>query len=231
MCIIDFISLAVIILFIVLGYKRGVIKTGIQFIGLLAVLVLSFAFKVYLANFLMKYLPFFDLAGSFKGITAINILIYNLLSFIFLFVIFYCLFSIILSLSDIVNKIVELAVVLEKPSKLLGAVVGLFEGVIIAFLMTFILFHVSFTQPLIGGSKFSIVLLERTPIIGTMAVPTTLVLEDINNIIVNAGENEQTEDLNFKVINTLIYHRYITRESAQELVDNNKFHFEDRVSF
>ena len=231
MTIIDLISLAVIIFFAVLGYKRGVIKTGVQFIGLSAVLILAFSLKNYLANFLMKYLPFFDLFGSFKGITSLNVLIYNLLAFIFLFVIFYCLLSIVLSLSDIVNKIVELTIVLERPSKILGAILGFIEGVTVAFVMTFVLFHVPATEALVGGSKFSIVLLERTPLIGTMAVPTVLTLEDINGAIVNKTENETADDLNFKVINKLIYHRMITKETAQDLVDNKKIVFKDRVSF
>ena len=231
MNIIDVLAIAIIVLFVIIGYKRGVIKTVVQFVGLCAVIVIAYTFKDLLGGLLMEYLPFFDLPGSFHGITAINVLIYNFLAFMFIFIIFYCILNIILSFSGLIDKIVNLTVILEKPSKILGGIVGLIEGTIVSFLVVFTLFHVSFTQPLVGSSKLGIIIMERTPIIAPISVQTTLALEEINNVIVNASEDENPENINFKVINKLIYYKIITSEKAQDLVDNKKIRFTDRVTF
>ena len=73
MNIIDVVSILIILLFGVIGLKKGVIKSLVQLVGTCAVLVLAFVFKDYLANFLMEHLPFFNFGGVFDGISSINI--------------------------------------------------------------------------------------------------------------------------------------------------------------
>ena len=52
-----------------------------------------------------------------------------------------------------------------------------------AFMVTFILFHIPATEPMVADSKFSIILLERTPIIGSLAASSTQALERIDEIL------------------------------------------------
>ena len=81
----------IVLFYVVLGFKRGVIKTGVSLIGTIAILVVSFVLKDIVANFLMEHLPFFNFGGIFDGITSINILMYEMISFIVVFVILYCI--------------------------------------------------------------------------------------------------------------------------------------------
>lgn len=229
MNIMDAVCILIILLFGVIGLKRGVIKTLVQFIGTCAVLVLSFVFKDILANFLMEHLPFFNFGGVFTGITSINILIYELVSFIVIYILLYCVLSIIINLAGLVEKLLDITVILAIPSKILGGIVGLIEGVIMAFLVAFILFHIPVSEPLVADSKFTIILLERTPIIGSLAAGTTKALERIDEIIEEIDENANREDVNFQVLHTLVYYNIISKEDAQKLIDEDKIHFSNTI--
>lgn len=229
MNVIDIICIVIIVLFGIIGLRKGVIKSLVQLIGTCAVIVLAFVFKDVLANFLMKYLPFYNFGGVFEGITSINVLIYELISFIVIYIILYCILSIVINLAGIVEKLIDITVILAIPSKILGGIVGLIEGVIMAFLVAFILFHIPTTEPMVADSKFSIVLLERTPIIGSLASSSTKALEEIIEIVSEMQDNENREEVNFQVLHVLVTYNIISKEDAQRLIDDNKIQFSGTV--
>ena len=195
----------IVLLYVVLGFKRGVIKTGVSLVGTIAILVVSYVLKDIVASFLMKYLPFFNFGGVFEGITSINILMYDMISFIIVFIILYCLLNILLTLS------------------------GLIEGILVSFLLCFVFLHLAPTEKYVMDSKLAIVLLERCPFIGRMTTSTTLALEDINNIVNDLKEDDNRSDANFKVLHQLIYWKVITVDEAQALIDNKKIVFDNEI--
>ena len=81
--VVDLIILIFLVLGGIVGFKNGVIKEGTQFIGIMLVVIVSFLLKDRLMVFLYESLPFFDFFGFIKGISAINILFYQLVSFLF----------------------------------------------------------------------------------------------------------------------------------------------------
>lgn len=228
---IDVVCILIVLMYVVLGFKRGVIKSGVQLVGTIAVLVLSFVFKDILANFLMSFMPFFNFSGIFNGITAMNVLIYELVSFIVIFVLLYCILNILLHISGVIEKLLKMTIILAIPSKLLGALLGLIEGIIMAFLLVFIMFHLSPTTMVVKDSKVAIVVLERTPIIGRVALKTTKALEEISDIVEDVKNAENKEDANFKVLHTLIYYKVISQEDAQKLIEDKKIQFSNTIMF
>lgn len=234
MKIMDAVCILIILLYVVLGFKRGVIKSGVQLIGTIAVLIISFSLKNILANFLMKTLPFYNFPGIFQGISAMNILIYELISFIVIFVLLYCVLNILLTASGLIEKLLKATIVLAIPSKILGAVVGLVEGLIMTFLIVLILYHIPATESLIHESRVSRIILERTPIIANVSAGTTQALQEIMDILEEAETKESTEDreyINFEVMNILIKYKVITAEEAQELVDSDKIQTTSEYKF
>lgn len=219
----------IVLFYVVLGLKRGVIKTGVSLIGTIAVLVVSFVLKDIIANFLMEKLPFFNFGGVFEGITSINILMYEMISFIVVFVILYCILNILLTLSGLIEKLLKLTIVLAIPSKILGALLGLIEGIIVAFLVSFVFLHLAPTEKYVMDSKLAIILLERAPFIGRMTTSTTLALEDINKIVNSLKEDSNRSDANYQVLHQLIYWKVITVEEAQKLIDNKKIEFDSEI--
>lgn len=223
------ILILIVLFYGVYGFKRGVIKTGVSLVGTIAVLVISYVFKDYLASILMEHLPFFNFGGIFNGISSINILMYEMISFIFIFIILYCILNILLSLSGLIEKILKMTIILAIPSKILGAILGLIEGIIVAYLVSFIFIHIPATEEYVMNSKTSIVLLERTPFIGEMALKTTLALEEINSDLKDVKTEDDIEKANLKVLHTLIYYKLIDQGDAQKLIDDKKIVFKNNV--
>ena len=53
MNIMSVVIILIVLFYVVLGFKRGVIKTGVSLIGSVAILVVSYVLKDIVANFLM----------------------------------------------------------------------------------------------------------------------------------------------------------------------------------
>ena len=68
----DALIIILLILGIMGGLRRGVIKELVLLVGLVAALVFSFYLRVPVSTFLYKHLPFFNFHGIFKGVSALN---------------------------------------------------------------------------------------------------------------------------------------------------------------
>lgn len=218
MNIVDIVIILIIALCTFLGFKKGVIKSLVQLIGTAAVLILAYSFKGILANFLMSFMPFFNFIG-YEGITAINILIYEMLSFIVIFVLLYCILNILLSLSGLIETLLKVTVILALPSKILGALVGFLEGVILAFMITFILLHAGPVEKFVMESQTGIILLERTPFIGQVMLKTTESLKDINELVNEMKADSNKDAVNAQVLQILIHYQVITKEDAKRIIE------------
>ncbi len=208
------------------GFRKGVIKSLVQLIGTVSIAIIAYILKDYLANFLMDKLPFFNFGGIFNGISAMNIIVYELLSFIVIYIILYCILNIIISISGLIEKLLKLTIVLAIPSKILGAIVGAIEGLAFAFIVTFILFQTAPTTNYVKESATGIILLERLPFMGQVMVKTTLAMEDINELI-NTDKSTDKKALNVKILSTMIHYNVISKEKVQELGDAKKIDLEN----
>ena len=125
--------LVILIMFFIVGWKKGVIKETVSLVGLIVIFVVAFTFKEEIGNVLCKYLPFFTFEGNIKGLVSLNILIYQMIGFIIIYSVLYAVYQIILKISGIFQKIVNWTLILALPSKLAGAIIGLVEGYLIVF--------------------------------------------------------------------------------------------------
>ena len=69
-----------LIMFLIVGFKNGVIRETFALIGIIAVFIFSFVFKGLLGNLMCIILPFFKLSGVIEGFSVINILIYQIIA-------------------------------------------------------------------------------------------------------------------------------------------------------
>lgn len=229
MNIMSVVIILIVLLYVALGFKRGVIKTGVSLIGTIAILVVSFVLKDIVANFLMEHLPFFNFGGIFEGITSINILMYEMISFIVVFVVLYCVLNILLTLSGLIETLLKFTIVLAIPSKNTRSFTWFSRRSYCCFLVAFVFLHLAPTEKYVMDSKLAIVLLERTPFIGKMTTSTTLALEDINKIVNSLKEDDNESEANYKVLHQMIYWKVITVEQAQKLINDKKIEFDNEV--
>ena len=59
--ILDVAIILILIMFAIIGFKRGAIKEIVSLVGIIAVFIVSFSLKGILGNILCKWLPFFDI--------------------------------------------------------------------------------------------------------------------------------------------------------------------------
>ena len=102
MVILDVIIVLILLVSMFIGYKQGFLKGIISLIGISFIAIVSFIFRDNLADILLKICPFFKFSGSYEGITSLNILVYEGISFIAIFLLLFGALAFILGILPLV---------------------------------------------------------------------------------------------------------------------------------
>ena len=224
--IIDVIIVLMIIMGAIVGFKNGAIKTGTKFIGLFAIIIISFILKDKLMVLLYENMPFFDFFGIIKGIDAINVLLYQLISFLVIFAAFMFVLKVLLVVTGFVEWLLKMTIFLSIPSKILGIFVGMLEYYVYLFIILYILNMPIFGLTLVSESKMGTFMLENTPILSDLVDDTVKAYSDVWNILKNR-DNISNKETNTYVLATLLDNKLISIESARKLVESNYITIED----
>ena len=227
MNVVDVIIIALLILGGVAGYKAGVIKKLTDFIGIFLVIILAFYLKNYISVIMYENLPFFNFFGLINGIDALNILLYEVIAFLVIFIALLFVLKVVLMLTGLVEKILKATVILSIPSKLLGIVVGVIEMYVYLFLILVIVSLPIFDSSFLKDSKMNNFILNNTPVLSGVSEEIIDIYGDVYNIIDNR-KNKTNEQLNEEILKVLIDKKVVTKESAKKLVDKNKIHINDK---
>ena len=222
MNIVDIIIIVLLILGVLIGFKRGFIRELVTLIGMFAVLVLSFILKNPVSVFLYNNLPFFNFGGILKDITVLNILVYEMIAFLIVFLVLTAIFEILIKVTKVFESILKATIILGIPSKILGAVLGLIESIVLVFISLYILSLPIFNISSIKESKLSSLVLNNTPILHSVCDKT---LDTFNEIIELKNEYENTnnvKEFNEKALNIMIDKGIITKENAIKLIKKGK---------
>ena len=227
MNVVDVIIIALLILGGVAGFKAGVIKKLTDFIGMFVVIILAFYLKNYISVIMYENLPFFNFFGLINGIDALNILLYEVIAFLVIFIALLFVLKVVLMLTGLVEKILKATVILSIPSKLLGIVVGVIEMYVYLFLILVIVSLPIFDSSFLRNSKMNNFILNNTPVLSSVSEEIIDIYGDVYNIIDNR-KNKTNEQLNEEILKVLIDKKVVTKESAKKLVDKNKIHINDK---
>lgn len=219
-----------IILFVIMGgivgYKNGAIKEGIQFIGLFICLIIAFLFKDQLMVLMYENLPFFNFFGLIRGLDAINILFYQLISFLVIFGALMFILRVVIVITGFVDILIKMTIFLSFPSKIIGIFVGMIEFYVYVFVILYILNMPIFNLSYVADSKYGNLVLENTPILSGFVDDTVNVYIDVWDIIKNR-DNRSNKEVNTLVLATLLDNKLITIDSTKKLVNANKIIIED----
>lgn len=227
MNVVDVIIIALLIVGGVAGFKAGVIKKLTDFIGMFVVIILAFYLKNYISVIMYENLPFFNFFGLINGIDALNILLYEVIAFLVIFIALLFVLKVVLMLTGLVEKILKATVILSIPSKLLGIVVGVIEMYVYLFLILVIVSLPIFDSSFLKDSKMNNFILNNTPVLSGVSEEIIDIYGDVYNIIDNR-KNKTNEQLNEEILKVLIDKKVVTKESAKKLVDRNKIHINDK---
>lgn len=212
-----------LIMFLIVGFKNGVIREAFALIGIIAVFILSFVFKGLLGNLMCIILPFFKLSGVIEGFSVINILIYQIIAFMLVFAILLTIYEIFLKISKFIQKLVNLTIILILPSKLLGAVVSLIKGVIVLFAVFIVLMIPLKNSELFTGSTMVNQILYNTPILSQSSNNFINTVEEIYNLAEKVSNKEiSTNDANLELLDMMLKHKIVNKSTVESLVKLHK---------
>ena len=202
------------------GLRRGVIKELVLLVGLVAALVFSFYLRVPVSTFLYKHLPFFNFHGIFKGVSALNILLYELIAFLVVFIVLYLILRVLLKISGIIEKIFKATIILGIFSKIAGAIVGFIEAYIIVFIILFVCNTPYLKVTGIEESKLSDRILTSTPVLSNATNKIRNVFDEIDNLT-RIYKND-SKNFNKRAIETFVKYEIITPENVEYLREKGK---------
>lgn len=220
--IIDLLIIIVILFGALIGFKHGVFRQLISALGFILSVILAFLFKNTLSILLYEHLPFFKFGGLLKGVSVLNILIYEFIAFLILLGIFLLIFKILKVVTNILETVLKLTIVLSIPSKLLGIVVGALQYFVIVFIILYVLSLPIVSSNLLDGSKFKEPILTKTPILSSFVKKSVAVFDEFSDLKEKYETEENGDKFNEEALDLLLKYKVITVDSAEKLIEKDK---------
>jgi uncharacterized membrane protein required for colicin V production len=219
---VDILIIILLLAYILKGFKNGAVKEVVTFIGGFLVIVIAFKVKNPLSVYLYKNLPFFKFSGILSGISVLNIIVYELLSFVIVASVLMIIYKVVLAASNIFEVLLKATFILEIPSKIIGAIVGFIEGVCVIFIILFVCMQVKDTREYLIESKFSDMILTKTPILASASEPIYKSGEEIYALAEEYKDAEDKEEVNLQALDILLKYKVLDIENADTLVETGK---------
>lgn len=218
MNIVDTIILLGLFLGAATGFVRGFFKQTVIFLGTILVVVLAFLIKNPLSTIMYQNLPFF----KFGGLTALNILVYEVIAFIIAVTILALILAIIIKITGIIEKILKFTVILALPSKLLGMIVGIIQSIVIMYIILFIMSLPTLKMDFLKDSKYTNVILTKTPIISNITNDIVKSFNEIAELTKIKVDLKDVDNTNGKIVDVLLKNNIVTIGNVDNLVESKK---------
>lgn len=216
MNIIDVVIVLLIILSFINGYKRGVLKEVVMLCGTIVIYIVSFLLKDKLGLILCKILPFFNL----DGLVSLNILIYQLIAFFLIASFLFSIFGIVLKFTGVLQKLVNMTIILTIPSKILGGILGLVEGYIVIFALLIILSVPFKNIDIFKNSNLNNKIITSSPILSSTLGNLDDLIIDIYDIKIDKDQDK--DKMNDKILDMYIDYNVISREDLDSIIKSGK---------
>lgn len=228
MSIVDIILLVVLAFGALIGFKRGFTKELVSFIGFILAVVLAFYLKDTVSVWFYGHLPFFKFGGILKGVTALNIFVYEVLAFLVVLSILMILQKILLFATGIIERIFDFTIILGIVSKLLGAVVGVIENFVIVFIALYVLTLPVFNMNILRDSKYGKMILEKTPFLSGVVDKSVKVIEEFTDLKEKYQTSGSAAQFNYDTLDLFLKYNVISVENTEMLIEKDKLKI-DRV--
>ena len=202
----------------VLGSKRGILKEIVVIVGTIAVFILAFFLKDYVASLFCQYLPFLNFKIPLGNLISLNIIFYQLLAFLILVIVFRLILQILIDVTGIFSKIINATIILALPNKLLGFIVGLIEGYILMFIILNVIAIPMSGSKLFMESSVRKYIVNSTPVLKDTIGGLNYAIEDVLSL--NSENNQNDNDL--KVIDIMLKYKTVSIEFIDTVKETGK---------
>lgn len=231
MNIVDVIIILIIISGLCLGFKRGLTKELVCFAKFALAIVIAFLFKNPLSKLMYEHLPFFEFGGLIKGVTALNILLYEFIAFLLVLGIVMVIFKILLLATTIFEKILNTTVILSLPSKILGMIIGGIHYYLIAFILLFVVSLPVFKfNDQLNDSKLKDTIIYKTPILSNLVDKTVNIIDEFNDLKEKYKTEKDVDKFNLETIDLFLKYNIITVDSIETLNSKDKLQIDNLES-
>ena len=223
MNIIDIIIILFLILGAYIGFKQGFIKSLVSFLGILFVAIIAYFLKNPVSEFLMSFCPFFNFGGIIKGVTVLNIAVYEIIAFILVFSILMIALKVLLLATGILETILKFTIILGIPSKILGSIVGIIKHYVIIFFVLYFLSMPNFVDvEFIKNSNYREPILRNTPLLSNVAESTLKVLDEFKGLSDKYTDTENSNEFNLETLDLFLKYKVVTVDTVKKLENNGK---------
>lgn len=223
MNIVDLVIIIFILFGAVLGFKRGFTKALVSALGFIIIVVLAFILKNPISVFFYENLPFFPFGGVLKGVTVLNIALYEILAFVVALAILGIVLKVVSVATSIFEKALNATIILGIPSKLAGAVVGLLENYVIIFVVLYICTLPIINLNILNESKFKDKILNNTPVLSSFVGDSMKVVDEFAEIKDKYNDtNSSAEQFNKEVLDLFLKYDVVKVSSIDKLVEKDK---------
>lgn len=218
--VVDVSIILILLMGAVVGFKRGIFKSAVMFIGAIVVIVLAYSLKNPVANLLYSFMPFFNFAGDFEGLTTLNLIIYEAIAFVIVYLLLMVLLRILIKVTGAFEKLLNFTIILGIPSKLLGALFGLVETFLFIFVALFLLNQIPATNSIVTSSSSASHILTASPILSNITKSYYEAFEEV--ISIKDQNMNDKEEYNRRCLEILIKYDIVDKNSVKELIANGK---------
>lgn len=219
--IVDIIIVLVLALWGIYGFKRGFVKQGVMTIGTVLMFIIAFYLKNPVAEFLSLTLPFIKIPGLL-GIEALNILFYQIISFIIVVSILEIVLNLLIKLSGIIETLLKFTIIFGLPSKILGFILGVVEAVVIVYVVLVFLSQPMFNLKVFNDSKLTPTILNNVPGLSNVASGIVETFTDVYELTDKYSRTNDSTGYTRDAIDIMLKHKVIDVEYVEKLVEQNK---------
>ncbi len=227
MNLVDLLVVLILVYCAFMGFRRGLTKELVSFVGVFVIIVLSFLLKNPISAFMYENLPFFSFGGMFKGVTALNIIVYEVIAFFIVVSLATIVFKVLLFATSVFEKLLKLTIVLGIPSKILGMIVGIVEGVTWAFIVLYVLSLPVFKTTNQVNTAFTAPILTHTPFLSSFTKDFTSATVEFSELKKEYEKQENTKEFNYRTMEVLLKYKIVTPQSVSKLQEKGKLKIED----
>ena len=219
--IVDIIIVLVLALWGIYGFKRGFVKQGVMTIGTVLMFIIAFYLKNPVAEFLSLTLPFIKIPGLL-GIEALNILFYQIISFIIVVSILEIVLNLLIKLSGIIETLLKFTIIFGLPSKILGFILGVVEAIVIVYVVLVFLSQPMFNLKVFNDSKLTPTILNNVPGLSNVASGIVETFTDVYELTDKYSRTNDSAGYTRDAIDIMLKHKVIDVEYVEKLVEQNK---------
>jgi uncharacterized membrane protein required for colicin V production len=227
MNLVDIIIVVLLLFGAIKGFRRGFTKQLFSFLGFIAVVFLAFHFKNYISVFMYENLPFFPFGGILKGVTVLNIALYEIIAFFLVLAVLMIILKVVLFASGVFETLLNMTIILGIPSKIMGAVLGVLEVYVIIFIALYILSLPNFNISMLRESSASERILSDTPVLSGYIDQTMKVFDEFAELQDKYEGETDVSEFNYETLDLFLKYDVITTDSVRTLDEKNKIQIDN----